>query len=91
MWMYDQVWLVCPVCKTEFAADLIRLQQQPQRACPNCAQLFDLKGLGFLVQALEQLNQAATLVTFRLKGEQRMTETARMVRMVIAMSGRHPS
>jgi len=89
--MYDQVWLVCHVCKCEFAVDLIRLEQQPQRACPNCGQLFDIKGMGFLVQGLEHLNQAATLVTFRLKGEQRMTDTARLVRMMAGMAGRHPS
>jgi hypothetical protein len=89
--MYDQVWLVCPSCKCEYAADLIRLQNQPQRACPNCGQLFDIKGMGFLVQGLEQLAQASTLVTFRLKGEQRLTDTARLVRMVVGMAGRHPS
>ena len=83
--MIHRLWLVCHVCKCEFMVDFVRLQQQPQRSCPNCAQLFDIRGMGLLVQALEQLNQAAGTVKFRLEGDQRMLEIARVVRAAQAM------
>jgi len=83
--MYHKVWLCCPSCKCEFGVEVIRLQNQPQRTCPNCGQLFDIRGMGMLVQALEQLNQAASLVTFRLRGEQRMGEVALALRTVQAL------
>jgi len=84
--MYLKVWLACPPCRSEFALDVIRLQQQPQRACPNCGQLFDIRGMGLLAAGLEQLNQAAGTVKFRLEGEQRMLEIARVLRAAQAMA-----
>ena len=78
--MYNKIWLCCAACKCEFMVELIRLQNQPNRACPNCGQLFDIRGMGILTQALEQLNEAAGLVTFRLRGDQRLGEVARALR-----------
>jgi hypothetical protein len=83
--MIHRIWLVCHVCKCEFPIDFVRLQQQPQRSCPNCLQLFDIRGMGLLVQALEELNQAAGTVKFRLEGDQRLLEIARVVRAAQAM------
>lgn len=84
--MIHRVWLVCHVCKCEFAVDVVRLHQQPQRSCPNCGQLFDIRGMGLLVRALEELNQAATTVKFRLESDQRLVDIARVVRAVQAMT-----
>jgi hypothetical protein len=89
--MIHRIWLVCHTCKCEFPVDFVRLQQQPQRACPNCSQLFDIRGMGLLVQALEQLNQAAGTVKFRLEGDQRMLEIARVVRAAQAMGVPRPT
>ena len=83
--MYNRVWLVCHVCKCEFNVDLVRLQQQPQRSCPNCGQLFDIRGMGLLVQGLEQIAQAASTVKFRLEGDQRLVDIARVVRAAQSM------
>jgi hypothetical protein len=84
--MIHRLWLMCHVCKTEFAVDVVRLQQQPQRACPNCGQLFDVRGMGLLVAGLDQLNQAAGTVKFRLEGDQRLLEIARVVRALQGMA-----
>jgi len=89
--MIHRIWLMCHVCKCEFFVDFVRLQQQPQRSCPNCSQLFDIRGMGMLAQALEQLNQAAGTVKFRLEGDQRMLEIARVVRAAQAMVTPRPS
>jgi len=89
--MIHRVWLVCHTCKCEFPVDVLRLQQQPQRSCPNCGQLFDIRGMGLLVAALEQLNQAAGTVKFRLEGDQRTLEIARVIRAVQAMTVPKPT
>jgi len=77
---------MCHVCKCEFAVDAIRLQQQPQRGCPNCGQLFDIRGMGMLAAGIEQLNQAAGTVKFRLEGDQRLLEIARVIRAAQTMA-----
>jgi hypothetical protein len=64
----------------------MRLQQQPQRTCPNCGQLFDIRGMGLLAKALDELNQAASTVRFRFEGEQRLVEIARVVRTAQGMA-----
>lgn len=84
--MIHRVWLVCHVCKCEFPVDIVRLQQHPQRSCPNCGQAFDIRGMGLLVKAIEQLNQAAALVKFRLEGDQRILDIARVVRAIQGMT-----
>ena len=84
--MHTKVWLVCHVCKCEFSVDLVRLQQQPQRACPNCGQLFDIRGMGMLAAGLEQLGQAASTVKFRFEADQRLLEIARTIRTAQSMT-----
>ena len=85
--MLNRVWLTCHTCKCEFTVELVRLQNQPQRACPNCAQLFDIRGMGLLVQGLELLNQAAGLVNFRFQGDQRLKEIGRSLRTAQQLLG----
>jgi len=84
--MILRVWLACAPCKCEFPVDVVRLQQAPQRSCPNCGQLFDIRGMGLLVKGIEELNQAAGSVKFRLEGDQRMLEIARVIRAAQAMA-----
>ncbi|MGQ9729922.1 MAG: hypothetical protein ACUVX8_01485 [Candidatus Zipacnadales bacterium] len=84
--MYNKIWLICHTCKCEFFVDFVRLQQQPQRACPNCGQLFDIRGMGLLVKAIEQFIQAAATVKFRFESDQRLLEIARVIRMGQALA-----
>ncbi|HJN15345.1 MAG TPA: hypothetical protein QGH10_07645 [Armatimonadota bacterium] len=85
--MFNKVWLTCHTCKCEFSAEVVRLQQQPQRTCPNCGQMFDIRGMGMLTQALDQLIQASALVNFRFRGDQRLTEIARALRTAQTLLG----
>ena len=81
--MYTRVFLVCFHCKTEFSLDLLQLQSSPDRACPNCRQPFDYVGLGFLAAGLQNLNQAAQTVNFRLEEVQQLKLLKRGLRALL--------
>ena len=82
--MYLRVYLLCYGCKCEFHVEAHQLTTNPQRACPNCGQVFDYVGLSTLAEALARLADASGTVQFRLEAEHELARLQYAIGRVVA-------
>jgi hypothetical protein len=81
--MYQRVYLICYACKCEFHVERHQLSTNPQRSCPNCAQVFDYVGLSNLAEALARLADASGTIQFRLEADHELARLSHAIRRVV--------
>jgi len=79
--MYRRAYFTCHSCKCDFFLELTQLQANPDRACPNCHQRFDLVGMSNVAQALALLEEARSFVNFRLQEAQDLRQIMRVLQL----------
>ena len=82
--MYQRVYLICYACKCEFHVETHQLTTNPQRSCPNCAQVFDYVGLSTLAEALSRLADASGTIQFRLEADHELARLSHSIQRVVA-------
>ncbi|MFQ6131870.1 MAG: hypothetical protein ACE5R4_07515 [Armatimonadota bacterium] len=85
--MYRRAYFTCHSCKCEFFLELNQLQANPDRACPNCGQRFDLVGMSNVAQALALLEEARSAVTFQLQEARDLRRIMRVLQLPALAQG----